>query len=245
MPCTVNVNLYDLVPVKALDKGLRAMGTGAFHAGVAVYGREWSYGFSYKDTGIFACEPKEVVGPEFRESLCQGETSLSEEEVDRLISELKAEWIGTEYDLLSHNCCSFSNLFCEKLGVSALPSWVTNLAQAGATVCNGALAARDAAQRAAIIAAAKAGNIDEKYNIRGKAGAITHKAKDILENAQAAADKYQIREKAKDLAGKAQEASDKFAAKAKDTIASGKKAEPVVQGRESVTEGNCNFCVLL
>jgi len=222
MPCTVNVNLYDLVPVKTIDKGLRAMGTGAFHAGVEVYGKEWSYGFTYKDTGIFAVVPKECAGPTFRESLCQGETSLSEEEVDKLISELKPDWIGTEYDLLRHNCCVFSNAFCERLGVKALPKWVTNLAQAGATVCNGALAAKDAAQHAAIIAAAKAGNLDQKYNIRGTAEA---KAQDFLNAASDFDGKYQIRDKSKNLMLSAQD-------KAKDLLGSAQAAASNYQIQE-------------
>merc|ERR1712032_982970 len=87
------------------------------------------------------------------------------------IAQLKQEWIGTEYDLLRHNCCVFSNILCEKLGVGSIPSWVTNLAAAGATVGDGMLVVKDKAQRTAIMAAAKAGKVDAKYNIKGTAQA--------------------------------------------------------------------------
>mmetsp|Transcript_14291 Transcript_14291/g.30016 ORF Transcript_14291/g.30016 Transcript_14291/m.30016 type:complete len:232 (+) Transcript_14291:65-760(+) len=228
MPSAVRLNLYNLVPGK-VNQGLQALGTGAFHAGVEVYGLEYSYGFQYKGTGIFTSQPRQCAGPEFLEAIEMGETTMSEESVSELVNRLKEEWIGAEYDLLRHNCCIFSNAFCEKLGVGSVPSWVTSLAAAGATVGNGVLAGKDAAQRAAVIAAAKAGQIDEKYHIRGTAEA---RAQDFLEAAKTVDGRFHIREKAAGAAAKASQLASK-------AVTGRAQAEPRVEGEERGAKCDC------
>merc|ERR1712224_476437 len=114
--------------------GLRAVGTGAFHAAVEVQGSEWSYGYVDEGTGVFDCEPKQCDMHQYRESLPMGETPRSAKEISDLLDRMASEWPGVEYDLLRKNCCSFSDAFCQELGVGPIPSWVTNLAGAGATL---------------------------------------------------------------------------------------------------------------
>eukprot|EP00438_Fugacium_kawagutii_P024707 Skav235547 [mRNA] locus=scaffold3067:235190:241325:+ [translate_table: standard] len=78
----------------------KAIGTGAFHAGVEVYQTEWSYGGSCNGptgTGIFCCPPK-----------------------GQLINKLKLEWKGQQYDLLRHNCCHFAAPMLAAQGMKAL-----------------------------------------------------------------------------------------------------------------------------
>mmetsp|Transcript_71938 Transcript_71938/g.166536 ORF Transcript_71938/g.166536 Transcript_71938/m.166536 type:complete len:258 (-) Transcript_71938:26-799(-) len=237
MPSPVKLNLYDLLPIDPLQKGLRALGTGAFHAGVEVFGDEWSYGFSYSGTGIFKSTPQKCEGPNFREAVDMGETPLSESEVGALLSQMMTEWKGEDYDLLRHNCCLFSKALCEKLGVKPVPAWVTNLAAAGATVGDGVLVAKDAAQRTAIIAAAKASEIDEKYNVRGVAQA---KAQDFLQAAKSLDGKYRIQEramgakaKAAELAAAASQAASKAASQAATSRAGGTRAPAADTGADT------------
>jgi len=44
------------------------------------------------------------------------------------------DYLGTDYDILRKNCCSFAHDACVRLGVpkEKIPSWFSNLAQTGA-----------------------------------------------------------------------------------------------------------------
>merc|ERR1712060_603032 len=47
------------------------------------------------------------------------------------------DWPGSDYDLLRHNCCHFSDALCQALGVGPIPGWVTSLAGVGAMLRSG------------------------------------------------------------------------------------------------------------
>jgi hypothetical protein len=51
-----------------------------------------------------------------------------------IIRLMATEYLGTDYDLLRKNCCTFAHDACIKLGISEeeIPSWFHNLASAGA-----------------------------------------------------------------------------------------------------------------
>lgn len=118
----------------------RALGTGAFHTGVEVYGQEWSYGFSdQRHSGVFCCTPKSCNIHTYREAVEMGQTTLSPGEIKTLIEELARAWPGKEYDLLRRNCCHFTDELSRRLGVGPLPYWVTNLASAGASLIDNGL----------------------------------------------------------------------------------------------------------
>lgn len=148
------------------------MGTGAFHGGVEVYSREFSYGFMPRGTGVFDCPPTKCPGHTFWKSHPMGETNMSKAEIKDVLGQLRKEWKGAGYDLLRHNCCSFCDQLCTRLGVGRIPGWVTNLAAAGATLCDGVLAAASATQAAAIVACAMADKVDQRYRV-GDAAANT------------------------------------------------------------------------
>lgn len=154
--------------VGKINEYLEAMGTGAYHAGVEVNGKEWSYGYTPDNTGVFPCPPKGCKAHVYKESIDMGETEKSKTDIDNIIEELKENWLGIDYDLLHKNCCLFSAEFVKKLGVGPVPSWVTNLAAAGATLHHGILQGKEYADKAAIMAKAKAGEFDAKYDISGK-----------------------------------------------------------------------------
>lgn len=134
----VILHVYDLGTsgeVKQLNRILRALGSGAFHCGVEVYGREWGYkGNPIGLTGIFVCRPCDCENHSYSESVPMGETAMSEDSVMQLLKRLKTEWRGSDYNLLTCNCCHFSEVFCRCLGVDDIPPWLTHLADTGAAI---------------------------------------------------------------------------------------------------------------
>eukprot|EP00933_Yihiella_yeosuensis_P077236 TRINITY_DN87524_c0_g1_i1.p1 TRINITY_DN87524_c0_g1~~TRINITY_DN87524_c0_g1_i1.p1 ORF type:complete len:270 (+),score=52.80 TRINITY_DN87524_c0_g1_i1:35-811(+) len=209
---SVTLHIYDVTGSDGLTKlnnHLKAIGTGAFHGAVEVYGVEWSFGAGDdRDengnvmTGIFDCAPKGCEPHKYRESHPMGTTQMSKAQVDALLKRMEPEWPGTSYDLLRRNCCTFSDTFCQELGVGPIPTWVNNLAGAGATLHDGAKGVLSAAQLAAIIAAAKAGEIDQKYQVSARVDAGV---KTVLAHAQKLDQEHGISTKAADAATKAGE----------------------------------------
>mmetsp|Transcript_13634 Transcript_13634/g.48130 ORF Transcript_13634/g.48130 Transcript_13634/m.48130 type:complete len:501 (-) Transcript_13634:263-1765(-) len=113
---------------------LRALGTGAFHAAVEVYGLEFSFGANHEGeggTGVFTCPPKGCEGHTYRESLSMGHSAMTEDEARAMIGRMSKAWLAKDYDILRKNCCHFSDSCCEKLQVGNIPSWVRNLSGAG------------------------------------------------------------------------------------------------------------------
>jgi len=133
----VTLHIYhvtDMTTVQRVNKVLKAVGTGAFHAGVEVYGKEWSFGFTDGGTGLFVSDPGECEAHSYIKAMPVGSTDLTKEEVTDLLRELAAEWQGEDYDVLRCNCCHFSEELCRRLGVGPVPRWVTSLAGHGAAV---------------------------------------------------------------------------------------------------------------
>eukprot|EP00928_Gymnodinium_smaydae_P013528 TRINITY_DN14932_c0_g2_i1.p1 TRINITY_DN14932_c0_g2~~TRINITY_DN14932_c0_g2_i1.p1 ORF type:complete len:159 (+),score=27.45 TRINITY_DN14932_c0_g2_i1:382-858(+) len=96
--------------------------------------QEWSFGWNEEGTGLFCCEPKCCEEHAHSMSLPMGRTLLQPPEVLALVGRLAREWQGSDYDLLHCNCCHFSDEFLRRLGLPGVPSWVTNLARAGAAI---------------------------------------------------------------------------------------------------------------
>ncbi|KAK3128175.1 hypothetical protein QOZ80_6BG0457930 [Eleusine coracana subsp. coracana] len=105
---------------------------GIFHTAIQVYGdEEWSFGYCERGTGVFSCPPCKNPMYTFRESIVLGKTSCSIFTVNQILQELRWEWPGSSYELLSRNCNHFSNTFCEKLDCPKLPGWINRFANAG------------------------------------------------------------------------------------------------------------------
>lgn len=109
---------------------------GVFHAGVEVNGCEWSYGSTHDPavSGVTCVDPKEDPQHHFRQTVTLERTSLSEREVDEVISSLREEYLGGDYNLLRRNCCHFSDDLCQRLGVGRIPGWVYRLSRIGARI---------------------------------------------------------------------------------------------------------------
>ncbi|CAE7670784.1 unnamed protein product [Symbiodinium microadriaticum] len=98
---------------------------GAFHVGVEVFGAEWSYGVY----GIACDPPRSETAHVYECSVYVGSTVKSQMEVADILHTLCQEWRGQDYDVLSHNCCSFGRRFVEALGVGPMPDWVDRFAR--------------------------------------------------------------------------------------------------------------------
>jgi len=136
-PSPVTLQVYDVGTrdkTHTLNQFLGKFGTGVFHCGVEVYGREWSFQMTKGGTGIFNCQPMACESHTFRESVPMGSTKLTDAEVFRLVEHMRKDWSGKSYDILERNCCHACQELCTRLGVGSIPWRVMNLAGAGATV---------------------------------------------------------------------------------------------------------------
>ena len=177
MTNTVRIHVYDLlakdaemelfswgchVPIGrcfvAMNDGLHALGSGAYHVGVEVNGLEFAYGANDVPslTGVFTCRPRRSPGYQYRTTLDFGSCSIigapgrsqgsrasppddtpgnsTASDGHRIMQDMAREYLGCDYDLLRRNCCTFARDACLRLGVAEdeIPSWFLHLASAGA-----------------------------------------------------------------------------------------------------------------
>jgi len=146
----VILHIYDVSAdsrVHRVNNFFRPVGTGAFHAGVEIYGTEWSYGCrDDRGTGVFSCEPGRNPCHNYREAVPMDVTTLSKCKVLEILQKMEKAWLGRDYHLISHNCCHFCEVLSEALGVGPPPAWVTNLASTGASLVSGVQTAVATAQ---------------------------------------------------------------------------------------------------
>jgi len=97
---------------------------GAFHAGVEVFGREWSF----NRDGIYHSTPRCNDVHVYRTSIFIGYTKYSCDAITCILEdELYRSWPGKSYDLLGRNCCSFARAFCKRITRQCIPDWVDRL----------------------------------------------------------------------------------------------------------------------
>lgn len=130
-PLPITVHVYDVSRIVLLNKVLKPMGSGAFHVGLEVLGKEWSYTGAGGGTGVFQCRPQKCPGHVYRDSVSMGQAFTSEEELGNMIKLLEDEWQSSGYDTLTKNCCHFVDDFSQRLGVGSIPAWLTHLAGVG------------------------------------------------------------------------------------------------------------------
>lgn len=125
--CTVKLNIYDLSEEWLLANNLFQevveLG-GAFHAGVEIYGQEWSFG----SEGVCRSWPRIHDVHVYRQTIAIGETKYDPQEIAVIVEdEMCRKWAGESYDMLAKNCCSFSRSFCKRLTGDSIPDWVDRL----------------------------------------------------------------------------------------------------------------------
>eukprot|EP00397_Hematodinium_sp_SG-2012_P025607 GEMP01026766.1.p1 GENE.GEMP01026766.1~~GEMP01026766.1.p1 ORF type:complete len:456 (+),score=43.74 GEMP01026766.1:137-1504(+) len=140
-PDDVLLNVYDLAPQISSFNGFFANQAytlfGFFHAGIEIYGEEWSfYRTPGPECGICRSrKPKMHSVHVFRQTVNLGKTRLSKQGVrDVLTTKLRRDWRGDSYDLLAKNCISFCDAFAVELSVNPAPSWVSNLHESASSV---------------------------------------------------------------------------------------------------------------
>jgi len=108
--------------------------SGIFHAGVEVAGREYSFGYCAQGSGVGISKPKGHPSHHYRETCHLSRTTLSEADIIRLLQGMASEYPGSAYHVVRRNCCTFSDDFCQRLGVGRVPPWVHRLARLGDAV---------------------------------------------------------------------------------------------------------------
>uniref|UniRef100_A0A6B2L591 PPPDE domain-containing protein n=1 Tax=Arcella intermedia TaxID=1963864 RepID=A0A6B2L591_9EUKA len=121
------MSVYDLNDLSTINNYTIRLGFGAFHCGVTVYGKEYSYAYP---KGIFNIEPMkaEWIG-KFRAAFHMGNIGITESEVRWIIAELRPEFNGQDYDILSHNCNHFCDALLVKLVHHHIPGSFNKLAR--------------------------------------------------------------------------------------------------------------------
>ncbi|CAK4093610.1 unnamed protein product [Aphanomyces euteiches] len=122
---TVTLNVYDIVESNAYTY---AWGLGAFHSGIVIGGVEFSFAGG---AGIFSSEPKQAQGAIFRESIEMGEFEGTYQDAKRIIDDMRSEFQGDHYNLLTRNCNTFSNEACIRLVGQPIPAFVNRIAYFG------------------------------------------------------------------------------------------------------------------
>lgn len=134
------LHVYDLGAMTGrLNEVLRNTNLGAFHCGVEVLGDEWSFqGFhdAWEDptiSGVVRSEPRQHPSYIYRESVCLGETPLSEDEVDTAIDTALDTWLAHSYHLVTRNCVTFAEDFSSRVlrCPNTFPAWVRGAGDVG------------------------------------------------------------------------------------------------------------------
>ncbi|CAM9498466.1 unnamed protein product, partial [Discosporangium mesarthrocarpum] len=121
----VILNVYDLHPMNEYGY---AWGMGAFHSGVEIAGREYTFAGG---GGIFDHAPRGAPNARFREAVKMGSYRGGTTELNRALDALREEFAPDRYNVLSRNCNSFSSALCEELLGRPAPGWVNRLAWMG------------------------------------------------------------------------------------------------------------------
>lgn len=145
-----------------MNDGLHFLGTGAYHVGIEVDGVEYAFGaHNMKNmTGVFTCRPKQSPGFSYRTTIDFGQIEIKKKvqlevpaekqgllthqssnrqleiyvNAKEILQKLSLTYLGTDYNLLRKNCCTFARDALLELGIEAedIPSWFTNISEAGA-----------------------------------------------------------------------------------------------------------------
>lgn len=146
-PNQVQIQVYEVAGFGRLNEANTSTLGGAFHAGVEVYGREWSYGGgSGRGAGVICDMPRKNKQHRFRETVRMPCTRLSDGEVALILGELVDTWLPQDYHWLHRNCLAFANEFCSRLGVGPIPPWIDRFARGAAVADTGVKAVAAGAQ---------------------------------------------------------------------------------------------------
>ncbi|KAL4471527.1 hypothetical protein ABPG74_008420 [Tetrahymena malaccensis] len=126
----IYLNIYDLAKANYY---LHSLGFGIYHTGIQIGSAEYHFGgHEGSSTGVCQTEPKEYTSNViFRDSIYLGECNLSYNQVNSILEELKRDFVGNSYDVLTRNCNHFSNAVCQRLLNKSIPSYINRIAYVG------------------------------------------------------------------------------------------------------------------
>ncbi|SJK86558.1 PPPDE putative peptidase domain [Babesia microti strain RI] len=126
---TIYLNIYNLRNVSNMFNTIAGIvGAGAYHAGVEIYGYEYSYGYTKGNgTGVMKSFPRYHPSHDYRKTISMGPSPYSLAEVHEIVEDLKKKWLGKDYDLLKNNCLNFARALTLALGGGEIPSWIMGL----------------------------------------------------------------------------------------------------------------------
>jgi hypothetical protein len=135
----VILNVYHLSQnpyVQKLNAACDALGCGAFHVGIEVSRREYSYGSTKNGigTGIRMHRPRRNGRHKYRSSTNLGKTSLSVQERRDISRQLNKTWLAKDYDTLKHNCIHFAEMFASLYQVRPIPPILNSLPWLGSYI---------------------------------------------------------------------------------------------------------------
>lgn len=124
------LHLYNL---HNINYYLHAIGLGFYHTGIEIDGVEYSFGgHDGSSTGVCECTPKtSFPDGTYRSSLELGTTRLSSREVLGIIDQLKSEFPGNSYNVITRNCNNFTNEASKRILGKGIPGYVNRLACIG------------------------------------------------------------------------------------------------------------------
>lgn len=107
----------------------------AYHSGVEVYGTEYCFaGGNAGGSGVTLQRPRAPPPGGswvFYQTVDIAPLQKSKDEVQRIVTEIRAEFTAGSYNLVSKNCNTFSDAFCNRLCGKGIPTWVNALAGIG------------------------------------------------------------------------------------------------------------------
>ncbi|PWW75691.1 DUF862-domain-containing protein [Tuber magnatum] len=130
----VIINVYDLLPPGRLSSIVWTLGVALLHSGVVINDREYAFGGHDRRglTGVYWTKPKtEPPGGTFRLEILHGFTYASDQEIEEIIRDAYAEFLGPTYNLLTRNCNHFTSHLCIALTGQAAPTFLNRAASIG------------------------------------------------------------------------------------------------------------------
>ena len=117
----VQVNVYDL---QENNDTWYQWGLGFYHSGVQVDDQE----YTFSSGGVFSHAPKNVPDARFRETIKIGVFRGNSSDFDRILAQLRTEFPGTEYNVLSKNCNCFADTLVKRLLNQEIPPYINRMA---------------------------------------------------------------------------------------------------------------------
>lgn len=109
-------------PCVTIYVALIPFGLGLFHSGVQIEGKEYTFA---AESGIFNHPPRSVPSnAKFRDSIFMGMFNGTRSQIDTCIDELKQDFKGDNYNIMTKNCNCFANALVLKLINREIPGWV-------------------------------------------------------------------------------------------------------------------------